>query len=119
GLIRAWEHPLFWSRVVGWLSTTGTLPLFYLAVREATGDIRQAGWATLLLALYYVHAWMAGTAYAEGPYALALMTAVWLALHAARGGGGARGRDAGLARGAVAGAVLPRHPGKLAGAAAA
>ena len=113
GLTRLWEHPMFWSRLFGWLCTTATLPVFFLAVREWDLDARRAAWATLLLALYYVHIWMAGTAYTEAPYTLALVLALWWMLRAARSEGTGRERDAWLAGLAMAAALLLRHEAKL------
>lgn len=112
-LMRLGGDPRAWAMALGWLTTTAALPLFFLAVRDLYGDARRAGLATLLLALYYVHIWMAGTAYAEAPYTCALFASLLWAVRAARRPGrGATG--AALAAGlAMAVAVLLRHEAKL------
>ncbi len=113
GLIRAFGHPFLWAVVLGWASTTIALPLFYLAVRDLSGSVRRAGFATLLLAIYYVHIWMAGTAYVEGPYTAFLFAALWGVARASRPGARSAGRDALLAGLAMAVALLLRHEAKV------
>ena len=112
-LIRLGGDPLAAARVVGWVSTTAALPLFFLAVRELYGDARRAAIATLLLALYYVHISMAGTAYAEAPYTLALFTSLLFVARSSRRTAHARDREALLAGCAMAVALLLRHEAKL------
>lgn len=112
-LIRIFGHPFLWAGVLGWTSTTIALPLFYLAVRDLYGNVRRAGLATLLLAIYYVHVWMAGTAYVEGPYTAFLFAALWGMIRAARPGARSAGRDALLAGLAMVVALLLRHEAKV------
>ena len=104
-----------WARALGWVTTTAALPLFFLAIRDLYGDVRRAGLATLLLALYYVHIWMAGTAYTEAPYTCVLFASLLCVIRAPRRSGPAR---AGLllAGGlALALAMLFRHEARLVG----
>lgn len=113
-LIRLGGDPIAWSHAIGWLTSTAAIPFFFLAVRELYGDARRAGLACWMLALYYVHIWMAGTAYVETPYVCALFACMWYAARAARRTGPERGRAAFAAGLAMAVALLFRHEAKLA-----
>lgn len=111
--IRLVGDPIAAARALGWLTTTATLPVFHLAMRELYGDARRAAIATLLLAIYYVHVAMAGSAYAEAPYTLALFASLLYAARAARRAAATGGGAAWLAGGAMAIALLLRHEAKL------
>jgi 4-amino-4-deoxy-L-arabinose transferase-like glycosyltransferase len=115
GLMRLGGDPYGWARLLGWLATTAALPLFYLTVRDLYRDARRAGLATLLLALYYVHIWMAGTAFAEAPYTCVLFASLLCLVRATRRAG--RARAALLIAGGVtlALAMLFRNEARLAG----
>lgn len=104
-----------WARLVGWVSTTAALPLFFLVVRDLYRDARRAGLATLLLSLYYVHIWMAGTAFTEGPYTCILFASLLCVIRAA--GRPATGRAGLLFAGGLllALAMLFRHEARLVG----
>jgi len=82
------------EHAIGWLTSTVALPLFYFAVREHYRDTRRATLATWMLALYYVHIWMAGTAFVETPYVCLLFATMLFAARAVRREGGARDRAA-------------------------
>ncbi|HKQ59406.1 MAG TPA: glycosyltransferase family 39 protein [Candidatus Eisenbacteria bacterium] len=112
GLIRLVGDPSLAARALGFVTTTLALPVFYLAVRELYGDVRRAALATLLLALYWVHVSMAGSAYAEAPYALALFAAMLFAARSARRPEG-KTREALFAGLAMAVALMLRHEAKL------
>ena len=114
-LMRIGGDPHVWAGVLGWLTTTAALPLFFLGVRDLYGDARRAGLATLLLALYYVHIWMAGTAYSEAPYTCVLFAGLLCVIRAVRGPGAAR-TGLLLAGGlGLALAMLFRHEARLVG----
>jgi 4-amino-4-deoxy-L-arabinose transferase-like glycosyltransferase len=114
-LTRMGGDPHTWARVLGWVSTTAALPFFFLTIRDLYGDARRAGLATLLLALYYVHIWMAGTAYTEAPYTCVLFASLLCVVRAPRRSGPARSRLL-LAGGlALALAMLFRHEARLVG----
>src|SRR5439155_17678485 len=112
-LIHATGHPLFWAKVVGWLSTTAAIPLFYVCVRDLYGSVRRAGLAALLLSLYYVHIWIAGTAYTEGPYTAFLLGALWGVIRITRPGVRHAHRIALLAGLSMTVAILLRHEAKV------
>lgn len=115
GLMRLGGDPHAWARVLGWATTTAALPLFFVAVRDLTGEARRAGIATLLLAVYYVHVWMAGTAYAEAPYLCALFASLACVARAVRRGGAAHGGRLLAGGAALAVAMLFRHEARLVG----
>jgi hypothetical protein len=110
--ILAFDQPLFSARLLGWVTTTAAIPALWFAARAAGLETRAAGFAALLLAVYYVHVWMAGTAFVEGPYALAFLLAVGSALRAGARPSGARDADALRAGLAMAIALLLRHEAK-------
>lgn len=114
-LIRLGGDPHTWARALGWVTTTAALPLFFLAIRDLYGDARRAGIATLLLALYYVHIWIAGTAYTEAPYTCILFASVLFAIRAPRRTGGARDRLLVAGGVALALAMMFRHEARLVG----
>jgi hypothetical protein len=113
GLILLGGSPIFWAKLVGWVTTTAALPLFFVCVRDLYGSTRQAGLATLLLAVYYVHVWLAGTAFAEGPYTVCLLAGLWGAIRATRGESTHRARDAWIGGLCFAVAILLRHEAKV------
>ena len=112
-LIRLGGSAIAWAHATGWITSTAALPLLYLAVRELYGDARRATLATWLLAFYYVHIWMAGTAYVETPYLCLLFACLWFSARAVHARGAARDRAALAAGIAMALALLFRHEAKL------
>ncbi len=114
-LMRIGGEPQAWARMLGWVTTTAALPLFFLAIRDLYGDARRAGLATLLLALYYVHIWMAGTAYTEAPYTCVLFASLLCVIRAVRRTGTARAWLLFAGGLALALAMLFRHEARLVG----
>jgi len=112
-LIRLGGSAIFWAHALGWVTSTAALPLLYLAVRELYGDARRAALATWMLAVYYVHIWMAGTAYVETPYLCLLFACLWFCARAVHRSGAARDREALTAGIAMALALLFRHEAKI------
>jgi hypothetical protein len=112
-LIRLGGSAVAWAHALGWITSTAALPLLYLAVRELYGDARRAALATWMLAIYYVHIWMAGTAYVETPYVALLFACLWSCARAVHRTGAARDRAALAAGIAMALALLFRHEAKL------
>jgi len=114
-LMRLGGDPHVWARVLGWVTTTAALPLFFIGVRDLYGDARRAGLATLLLALYYVHIWMAGTAYSEAPYTCVLFASLLCAIRAVREPGAPRTGLLFAGGLGLALAMLFRHEARLVG----
>lgn len=112
-LLRLGGSPVAWAHAMAWITSTAALPLLYVAVRELYGDPRRAALATWLLALYYVHIWMAGTAYVETPYLCLLFASLWFCARAVHGSGAGRDRAALAAGIAMALSLLFRHEAKL------
>lgn len=112
-LIRLGGDPVAWAHAIGFVSGTAALALFYFAVLELWGDRRQASFAAWLLALYYVHIWMAGTAYVESPYVCLLFACLLYAARTIHRDGAARDRAAWTAGLTMAAALLFRHEAKL------
>ena len=116
-LLMIWNNPLGLAKVLGWLTGTGTVALYFSLVRRIHGT-QAALWGGVLMSLYWFHIWLTPTNFVDIYVLFLYVAAIYFSVRTQQSGQLKSRLVFACCAGVCVGiTILLRHEAKLAAAA--